>query len=150
MRKFEEVSTEFKKHSVPALLPKRGTKTAVCYDFYCPIDVTIYAGKITTVWTDIKAYFNANEGLFLATRSSMGAKGIILANGIGIIESDYADNSSNGGNIGFMLYNFSDQDYQLKAGDKLGQAFFANFLTTDNEEEITTIRTGGFGSTGIR
>ena len=148
MRKFEQVDLKFMKYnSDPVKLPVRSTKTAVCYDFFCPTDITLPAGKITTVWTNVKAYYGADEGLFLATRSGMGAKGITLANGVGIIESDYADNPSNGGNLGFLLYNLTETDYQLKKGDKMGQGFFAKFLTVDNEGEILTTRSGGFGST---
>ena len=43
----------------------------------------------------------------------MGKRGIILANGIGIIESDYADNESNDGNIGFMLHNIGNDIYTV-------------------------------------
>jgi len=149
MRKFQEVDKEFKKYNSSSVkLPVRSTKTAVCYDFFCPTDIILPAQKITTVWTNVKAYFEADEGLFLATRSSMGAKGIMLANGIGIIESDYADNPSNGGNLGFMFCNTTESDYALKQGEKLGQGFFSKFLTVDNEDEITAVRIGGFGSTG--
>ena len=72
----------------------------------------------------------------------------MLANGTGIIESDYSNNPTNGGNLGFLLYNATDSDYHLNAGDKLGQGYFSKFLTVDNEDEVLTTRIGGFGSTG--
>ena len=148
MRRFEQVDLQFMQYNnQPVKLPVRSTKTAVCYDFFSPADIVLPTGKITTVWTNIKAYFNPDEGLFLATRSSMGAKGIMLANGVGIIESDYADNPSNGGNLGFLLYNSTANDFFINKGDKIGQGYFAKILTVDNEEEILTTRSGGFGST---
>ena len=75
MREFKPVSPEFMKYNNnPVKLPIRATKTAVCYDFFCPTEITLPAGKITLVWTNVKAIFNCDEGLFLATRSSMAAK----------------------------------------------------------------------------
>ena len=77
----------------------------------------------------------------------MGKAGVTLANGIGIIESDYADNESNDGNIGFLLHNLNKTPYSIKAGDKIGQIFFFKFLKTDDDVESDVIRNGGFGST---
>ena len=91
--------------------------------------------------------FNEDEGLILAVTSGMGKRGVILANGIGIIECDYYGNESNDGNLGFMLHNIGENDYEIKIGDKIGQGFFIKYYTVDDEEEITTVRTGGFGST---
>lgn len=148
MRKFEIVKKEFIKYDSNEInLPQRSTKHSVCYDFYSPITITLPAHKITLVWSNVKAIFNENEGLILATRSSMGAKGIMLANGIGIIESDYANNPSNDGNLGFLFFNTNDTDYVINKGDKMGQGMFINFLTIDNEEDILEDRKGGFGST---
>lgn len=149
MRKFEPVKAEFAKYNNPnPTLPKRATKTAVCYDFYSPTDVILPAGKITLVWTNIKATFPDDEALIFASRSGLGSKGIMLANGIGITESDYYGNPTNDGNLAFALYNTTAEDYTINKGDRIGQGFFTKYLTVDNEEEITTERKGGFGSTG--
>ena len=150
MRKFEVVKDEFLKYGVKAedlKKPVRATKHSVCYDCYSPINITIAAESTELVFINFKAYCNTDEGFILASTSGLGKQGIILANGIGIIESDYADNESNDGNIGFLLHNLNKTPYEVKAGDKIGQIFFFKFLTVDDEEEITTVRTGGFGST---
>ena len=99
------------------------------------------------IWSDIKAQFNANEVLITCVTSGMGKRGLILANGIGVIDCDYYGNENNDGNIGFMLRNVSDNTIEIKAGDKIGQGIFTTFLTIDDEEEITNKRVGGFGST---
>jgi dUTP pyrophosphatase len=149
MRMFEVVKPEFIKYNNPNVrLPERATKTAVGYDFFSPTDIVIPAGKSELVWTNIKAKFGPTEGLILSVRSSMGKDNVILANAIGVIESDYYGNVSNDGNIAFRLYNFGDKDYEIKVGDKIGQGMFINFLTVDNEVEPAQTRTGGFGSTG--
>lgn len=148
MRQFERVRDDAIKYDVTDIkLPVRATKNSVGYDFYSPIDTVIAPHETKLIFTNVKARFNENEGLILAVTSGMGKRGVILANGIGIIECDYYGNQSNDGNLGFMLHNISENDYSIKAGDKIGQGFFFNFLTVDNETEITTVRKGGFGST---
>ncbi len=150
MRKFELVKPEFVKYGVDVTTlkkPYRATKHSVCYDCFSPIDIVIPPESTELVFINFKAYCNHDEGFILASTSGLGKKGLILANGIGIIESDYADNPSNDGNIGFLLHNLNKTPYEIKKGDKIGQIFFFKFLTVDDEEEITTIRTGGFGST---
>lgn len=150
MRKFELVKPEFIKYGVdPSTLKKpfRATKYSVCYDCFTPIDLTIAPHTTELVFTNFKAYFEHDEGMFLAITSGLSRKGINLANGVGIIESDYADNPTNDGNIGFLLHNNNDTPFSFKAGDKIGQIFFMKYLTVDDEVEPETIRTGGFGST---
>ncbi len=152
MRKFELVRPEHMKYGVdPKTLkkPYRATKYAVCYDCFSPIDITIAPESTELVFINFKAYCNHDEGFILSSTSGLGKKGIILANGIGIIESDYANNESNDGNIGFLLHNLNKTPYQFKAGDKIGQIFFFKFLTTDDDAETNAgvVRKGGFGST---
>jgi dUTP pyrophosphatase len=153
MRKFAKVKNEFIMYGQDPnniKMPVRKTKHSVCYDCYSPIDTDIESGETKLIFTNVKAYCNSDEGFILASTSGLGKKGIILANGIGIVESDYADNEGNDGNIGFMLHNIGKDKYHVNAGDKIGQLFFFKFLTIDDEEEITTVRKGGFGSTGMK
>lgn len=153
MRKFAKVKPQFIMYGQDPetiKMPVRKTKYSVCYDCYSPIEIDIKPGDTQLIFTNVKAYCNHDEGFILASTSGMGKRGIILANGIGIIESDYADNESNDGNIGFMLHNIGKNVYHVGVGDKVGQIFFFKFLTVDDEEEITAVRKGGFGSTGLR
>lgn len=150
MRKFAIVKDEFLKYSAKAdeiKLPVRATKTSVAYDIYSPTEEVILPGETKLIFSNLKAYFNDDEVLYLATSSGMGKKQVMLAQGIGVIESDYADNISNDGNIGFMLYNHGSDNYVIKKGDKLGHAWFAKFLVCDNDVVADEVRTGGFGST---
>lgn len=148
MRKFEVVKQDFLKYNEADItLPKRATKSSVGYDFYSPIDAEILPGESLLVWTNVKAMFEENVGLILAVTSGMGKNNITLANAIGVIESDYYGNISNDGNLGFRLHNYGKENYIIKKGDKIGQGFFFNFLTIDDEVAPTEVRTGGFGST---
>jgi dUTP pyrophosphatase len=85
----------------------------------------------------------------LYVRSSVGVKkGIVLSNGTGIIDASYFSNKSNDGNIGLALYNTSDKEVVLEAGERIAQGLFMNYLVTDNDEVLNAQRVGGFGSSG--
>ena len=148
MRKFEVVNDESLQYGKkPEKMPVRATKNSAGYDIYSPIDVIIMPQEMQMIWTNIKAQFEADEVLLLCVTSGMGKRGIMVANTIGVIDSDYYGNISNDGNLGFRLYNFGKEPYEIKAGDKIGQGIFMKFLTVDDEEEISSTRVGGFGST---
>lgn len=125
-------------------LPSRATAKSAGYDFCALEDVTIKAGEIKLVPTGVKAYMHSNEMLVLANRSSNPKKGLILANGIGIIDADYYSNANNDGHIFFAFH--AIKDVEIKAGDKIGQGYFTYYLTADRDN-ATAQRTGGFGST---
>lgn len=148
MRKFFEVDDKFKQYGLEKpTLPNRATAHSAGYDFYSPIEIEIKPKTSQLVWTNIKAKFESDEVLFLCVTSGMGKRGIMLANNVGIIDCDYFENETNDGNIGFRLYNFFEEPYIIKKGEKIGQGIFLKFLTVCDEEEIKTKRTGGFGST---
>ncbi len=149
-------------------LPIRKTKNSVGYDIEAAEDTVIPSIwknifgnfskfikgdkeyleiKPTLVKTGIKSYFGEDEVLMLANRSSNpGKKGLILANSLGIIESDYYENPDNDGHLMYAYYNFFPVDITIKKHDTIGQAYFQNFLKADNDH-AEGIRKGGFGST---
>ncbi len=149
-------------------LPVRKTKNSVGYDIEAAEDTVIpsiwkniFANfskfvkgdkeyleiKPTLVKTGLKSYFGEDEVLMLANRSSNpGKKGLILANSLGIIESDYYGNPDNDGHLMYAYYNFFPIDITIKKHDTIGQAYFQNFLKVDNDI-AEGVRTGGFGST---
>lgn len=151
------------------ILPKRETKHSVGYDISVSEDIIIpsiwksvfenikkfLSGKNdyvdikpTAIFTGIKAYFGSDEVMFIANRSSgPSKKGLILANSIGVFDSDYYGNDGNDGNIIFQFYNVFPFDLKIKKGDRIGQAYFQKFLITDNDIAEGT-RKGGIGSTG--
>lgn len=86
------------------------------------------------------------EVLMLFNRSSNPGKGLILANGVGVVDSDYYNNSSNEGNIGFAFFSLNPRKIVIKAGEKIGQGVFMTYLRT-NDDSTEATREGGFGST---
>ncbi len=153
MRKFEYVSrvkeTEDGQIKIPLFeLPTRSTMFSAGYDFINPEEVEIQAGQIKYVRTGIKAKFPEDEMLLLCNRSSNPKKkGLVLANGIGVVDSDYYNNDDNEGEIAFAFMNIAGQPIVLQPGEKLGQGIFVKYgLTAD--DNANTIRISGFGSTG--
>ena len=132
MRKFEVVREDAIKYDVvPTKMPARATKHSAGYDIYSPISVTIQPKTMEMIWTNIKAQFNSDEVLLLCVTSGMGKNGIMVANTIGVIDCDYYGNVSNDGNLGFRLYNFSDEPYKIEVGDKIGQGILCLPLISD-------------------
>lgn len=103
----------------------------------------------TLVHTGIKASMLENEVLYLYNRSSNPKKlGLLLANGVGVVDADYFENPDNDGEIMFAFLNILPWSVKLKAGDKLGQGVFAKFLRpVDGFTVKEDKRLGGFGST---
>ena len=128
-------------------LPKRATKGAAGYDFECATETVCPAHSITLIPTGIKAQIDEGYYLQLAVRSSTPKKkGLILANGIGIVDEDYYNNPDNEGHIMFQVYNITDNDVIIPAGERIGQGVFIKYILTD-DDYVNTLRTGGFGST---
>lgn len=148
MRKIEKVKDDAIEYGVSdVIIPKRSTKFSAGYDICSPIDVVLAPGEIKTVWTNIKAQCNNNECILLFIRSSMGRKGITLANSVGLIDADYYSNENNDGNIGVALKNNTSEEFRIKKNEKIAQLVFVPYLTVDEESEITNVRSGGYGST---
>jgi dUTP pyrophosphatase len=131
-------------------LPKRSTLHAAGYDVEAAEDVIIPSykpgQKPTLIPTGLKAYCMEDEWYMLANRSSGPKKGFVMANSIGIVDSDYYNNESNDGHFYFQYFNFLDHDLEVKKGDVIGQVIFQKYLITD-DDVAEGIRTGGFGST---
>ena len=106
--------------------------------------------KPTLVSTGMKCYLEEGYYLELSVRSSTPLKyWIILANSVGIIDADYADNEDNEGEIFFQVINMSPFDIYLKKGDIIGQGIIKKYEITDDDNAMGE-RTGGFGSTSVQ
>ncbi len=132
-------------------LPERKTKTSAGYDIEVAEDTIVpkfeLGQKPTLLSTGIKAYMQDDEVLYLYNRSSnFKKKGLMLANNVGVVDSDYYGNEDNDGHIMFSVINFRDEDVLVKKGEVVGQGVFGKYLVTDDDNAQGT-RTGGFGST---
>ena len=135
-------------------MPAYATDGSAAVDVRAAIDedtpVTIAPGARAMIPTGMAiSLANANVVAVLAARSGLAVKsGINLANGIGVIDSDYR------GEICVGLYNSSDVPFTVRRGDRIAQLMFmpvytANLIAVDALDE-TARGAGGFGSTGVK
>jgi dUTP pyrophosphatase len=144
---FFEVISSFKEKKIN--LPQRQTNYSAGYDLEAAEQVEIYPQKISLIPTGVKASFPNNQVLLIYVRSSLPLKkGLMLANNVGVIDSDYYNNKKNEGHIFIALYNFSDKTVQIEKHERIAQGIFQNFyLTYDDNTEKKKKRKSGFGST---
>lgn len=129
-------------------LPKRKTKQSAGYDIESAVNVVINPGETKLIPTGIKAYMDENEWLGIYIRSSIAVKyGIILANSVAVIDSDYYNNPDNEGHLMLPIRNVSGMPYTVKKGDRIAQGIFHRYYKVDNDSADGD-RTGGMGSTG--
>ena len=132
-------------------IPVRKTRGSAAYDIEAAEDIVIppyqQGIKPTLIPTGLKAYCRSDEFYILANRSSGPKKGFVMANSIGIIDSDYY-NSDNEGHMFVKLTNDSNEDksLSLKAGQGMVQGIFFEFGIVE-DDDVTEERNGGFGST---
>ena len=127
------------------VLPKRATSGSAGYDFTCPVDIIIKPNELVKIPSGIRCKFENGYVLNIYPRSSLGFKyQLCLANTTGIIDADYY-NALNEGHIIIALVNRGNKDIIIKKGERFVQGIFFKFYTVD-EEDVTNIRTGGFGS----
>ena len=140
--KFEKVSLETFLQSGTEqtynniLLPKRATAKSAGYDFFAPTDIDLEPGETTTVATGIRALMPDNWCLMIFPRSGLGFKfRVRLDNTVGIIDADYCNAPNEGA-----------KTLHVPAKNAFAQGIFTQYFLTE-DDDVTTERTGGLGST---
>ena len=130
-----------------AALPKRSTDGAAGYDLCASQNRTIPAGGKGFVKTGLAISFPAGLYTRIAPRSGLALKKFIDV-GAGVVDHDYR------GEVGVILFNHGDQDFEVKMGDRIAQLILEKIDTLPVEEvqglDDTVRGTGGFGSTGVK
>lgn len=131
-------------------LPRRSTEQSAGYDIEAAEDMIVpifQPGTAPTmIATGLKAYCQPDECLIILNRSSGAKRGIVLANGVGLIDADFYNNPENDGHFRILIFNVSDKVLHIKKGDRIAQAVFQKFLLIDNDTPGSQ-RVGGIGST---
>jgi dUTPase len=166
----------------------KGSKFSACVDLYANETICIGVGETKIVGLGVaidmdyivtlsdEHYPNYCLDEFLKShyfqlmlRSSLGKKGLIIPNGVGIIDIDYKDEikmiihnpiayvfNEENPDLSLKTYSYSDREgliiesYEIKKGERIAQIMLKRHETyimginTDDE------RNGGFGSTGER
>jgi dUTP pyrophosphatase len=133
----------FVKITEHALTPYRRTPKSAGFEVRSAYDYTVKSKDNGLIYTDIKIQLPTGYGR-IAPCSDMPIKDHSIAGGV--IDEDYR------GNIGVILFNHSDQPFEIPRGDKVAQIICENICYPDLLEVTTLDDTQrgseGFGSTG--
>lgn len=148
MRNFEIIDAYKSLHPV---IPQRQTTHSAGYDLASIEEVVIKPGEIVLIKTGLKVNIPDNEVLFIYPRSSLGIKkGLMMSNGVGVVDADYYNNARNEGHLMIPLYNFSKKAARISKGERVAQGVFQTYLKTVDDAPVDSVRLGGFGSSTKR
>jgi dUTP pyrophosphatase len=131
-------------------LPRYESAEAAAFDLAAAEDTVIAPGEVALVPTGL--VIEVPRGMFLGifARSSTPLKrGLMIANGVGIVDPDYCGPSDE---VKVAALNFTGRAVHLKAGDRIAQGIFlpSPQVTWEEVDELKGESRGGFGSTGRR
>jgi dUTP pyrophosphatase len=129
-------------------LPAYETSGAAGFDLAAARDVTIEPGAVRLVPTGL--VIEVPQGFFLGifARSSTPLKrGLLVANGVGVVDSDYCGPEDE---VKIAVMNFTAAAVQIKAGDRIAQGIVlaAPRVSWEEVDELAATSRGGFGGTG--
>lgn len=132
--------------------PTFGTSKSAGLDFYLPKAVTIGANETRLVDFEVSVQFPEDMSGFLFIRSSAAKRGLLLRNGVGLIDNDYTGIKDT---IKALLWNTTDQPVTLAKGDRVVQLVLFPTVYPPGvdiqyvEDDDMDTNRGGFGSTGV-
>ena len=130
-----------------AALPRYETEGAAGFDLSASQDITVQPGEVTLVPTGLVVEVPPDTFLGVFARSSTPLKrGLMVANGVGVIDSDYCGPTDE---IKIEVYNFTARPVQIKAGDRIAQGILMPSVRVqwDEAAELRAESRGGFGGT---
>jgi dUTP pyrophosphatase len=136
-----------KRLSEKATLPVRGSAFAAGYDLFAAHAGIVPARGKALIKTNIAIQLPSGTYGRVAPRSGLAWKHSIDV-GAGVIDEDYR------GDVGVILFNFSDTDFAIAEGDRIAQLILEKYAVADvveaEELEDSVRGAGGFGSTGVK
>ena len=133
--------------SIP--LPDYQSPGAAGFDLASSRDVDVAPHTIALIPTGL--VIRAPEGHFLGifARSSTPLKrGLIVANGVGVVDEDYCGPNDE---VKIQVLNFTNETVCVKQGDRIAQGLFIPILRAewrDSDSDLREGSRGGFGATG--
>lgn len=144
------VKVKIKRPNHPTVMwPKYETSQSAGADVRSNMDAVVPAHGRALIKTGM--FVAIPEGYEIEVRPRSGLafkKGITVLNTPGTIDSDYRNE------IGVILFNTTDEDFEIKAGDRIAQIVLnkveqIEWVEVDELSE-TDRGLGGFGSTGVK
>lgn len=130
-------------------LPAPATGRSAGFDLAAAADMEIPPHGIRLVGTGL--VIAVPDGYFLgifARSSTPLKKGLMVANGVGVIDPDYSGPTDE---IKIQVLNITDAPVKVTRGDRIAQGILLPCPTIEWEEvdEMRVPTRGGFGSTGV-
>src|SRR3954470_7492010 len=142
------LTVRIKRLTATVPLPRYETAGAAGFDFTASEDVVIEPGSIALVPTGLVVEIPRGYFLGIFARSSTPLKrGLMVANGVGVIDPDYAGPDDE---VRIQVLNISTSEVTIKPGDRLAQGIVlpAPRVTWEETTSLRQETRGGFGSTG--
>ena len=130
-----------------AAVPDYQTKDAAGFDLAAVADVTVEPGRVALIPTGLVIRVPLRMFLGIFARSSTPLKrGLMIANGVGVIDPDYCGPSDE---VKIAVVNFTGEPVTVRAGDRIAQGILLDAPRVEwIEGEPTETSRGGFGSSG--
>ena len=144
--KDDEGIVRVRRTNVNAKLPVRSSSGSAGYDLAASENAVVPAHGKCLVKTGLAIAIPPDCYGRVAPRSGLAVKKFIDV-GAGVIDSDYR------GELGVVLFNFSNEDFCINMGDRIAQLVFEKIKTPEIKEvdelEGTDRGSKGYGSSGI-
>jgi dUTP pyrophosphatase len=111
-------------------------------------DVSVAPGEVRLVPTGLVIEVPEGQFLGIFARSSTPLKrGLMIANGVGVVDSDYCGPADE---VKIAVLNFTAATVQIKAGDRIAQGILlpAPRVIWNEVSNLAPRSRGGFGATG--
>ena len=141
------INLKVKKLNKLAQIPEYQTQEAAGFDLHSVEDIIIKPNERKLIGSGLAFDIPKGYEIQIRPRSGLAYKhGITVLNSPGTIDSDYR------GEIKVLLINHSNEDFEIKVGERIAQAVIQEVIQTTFQEIEELSQTdrgaGGFGSTG--
>ena len=146
----EPITVKYKVLDARAKVPAYATPGAAAADLCAVLDAPLTVAPMQRVLVPTGLAIElpgAHSVALVYARSGLSIKhGLCMANGVGVVDSDYR------GEIGVGLVNLGDSPYTVRPGDRIAQLMVTPVVRPTvvpvSELDETDRGAGGFGSTG--
>lgn len=128
-------------------LPEFHTTGATCFDLCARVDTVIEPHAFGRIPLNVAIAPPAGHWILLAVRSSTHKTGLIPANGLGIMDEDFAGDNDE---YQLLVHNITDEPVTVTRGTRIAQATVLPKLdlTITEVEHLAAPDRGGMGTTG--
>lgn len=143
----QSIQLNIKRFDETLPLPEYQTAGAAAFDLYARLDTEVPARTAVRVPLNVAIQVPEGYWAMLAPRSSLHKRGLLPANGVGIIDPDYCGEDDE---YQAPLYNVTDEPVYIKKGERIVQLVILPLVRPEIHavSALTNPSRGGFGSTG--